>query len=60
MPSDAVVMTAIIAVAALEVVALCFGYDGAILAGAMAIIGGLGGYTVRVLAERRAHERKGV
>jgi len=60
MLSDAVVMTAIIAVAALNVVALCFGYDGVILAGAMAIIGGLGGYTVRTLAERRAYERKRV
>jgi len=60
MPSDAVIMTAIIAVAALEVVALCFGYNGTILAGALAIIGGLGGYSVRVLAERRAYERKRV
>ena len=37
-------MTAIVAIVALEVCALYMGYDGTILAGALAIIGGLGGY----------------
>jgi hypothetical protein len=47
MDSTTVTMTAIIAVGALGVVAIIFGIDGAILGGAMAIIGGLGGYSVR-------------
>jgi hypothetical protein len=47
MDSTTVTMTAIIAVGALGVVALVLGYDGAILGGTMAIIGGLGGYSVR-------------
>jgi len=44
-----VVMTAIVAIVALEVCAMYMGYDGTILAGALAIIGGLGGYVLRVV-----------
>ena len=56
----AVVMTAIICIAALEIVAMCFGYDGTILAGALALIGGLGGYltghTISAIRARKAWE----
>jgi len=55
MPSDTVIMTAIIAVAALEVVALCFGYNGTLLALAVAAIAGLGGYNLRIAVERVRH-----
>jgi mannitol-specific phosphotransferase system IIBC component len=47
-------MTAIIAVGALGVVGIVFGLDGVMLAGAMAIIGGLGGYVARIAVEARA------
>ena len=47
MDSTTVTMTAIIAVGALGVVGIVFGLDGVMLAGAMAIIGGLGGYVAR-------------
>jgi len=57
-----VVMTAIVAIVALEVCAMYMGYDGASLAGALAIISGLGGYltghmvcTVRM---RKAWDRR--
>jgi hypothetical protein len=38
---------AIICVTALEVIALCNGINGALLAGSIAIIAGLGGYEVK-------------
>jgi hypothetical protein len=57
-----VVMTAIIAIVALEVCAMYMGYDGTILAGALAIIGGLGGYltghTVCTIRARKAWDRR--
>jgi len=43
---------AIIGVVSLETVALNNGIDGAILAGALAIIGGLGGYQVKKIRDR--------
>lgn len=54
MDSTTVTMTAIIAVGALGVVGIVFGLDGVMLAGAMAIIGGLGGYVARIAVEARA------
>jgi hypothetical protein len=57
-----VIMTAIIAIAALEVCAMYMGYDGTILAGALALIGGLGGYltghTVCAIRIRKALDRR--
>jgi len=55
MPSDAVIMTAIIAVSALEIMALVYGYDGTLLALAVAAIAGLGGYNLRIAVERVRH-----
>jgi len=52
MPSDTVVMTAIITVAAMELVALCFGYDGTLLALSVGAVAGLGGYNLRIAVER--------
>lgn len=61
MESTTVTMTAIIAVGALGVVAIIYGVDGAILGGAMAIIGGLGGYSVReAVLQYRAVRRGGL
>jgi len=33
-------------ITAIEITALCLGYDGAILAGVIAAIAGIGGYTI--------------
>ena len=40
-------MVAILAVVALEIVALLMGHNGVILTGTLAIIAGLGGYEVK-------------
>ncbi|MBA7543143.1 hypothetical protein ES705_35470 [subsurface metagenome] len=46
-------IVAILVIAALEVIALAAGVNGTTLAGAMAIIGGIGGWTGRGLLKRK-------
>jgi len=43
---------AIVAVVAVEIVAMHHGLDGTILAGALTIIGGLGGYEIKKVVDR--------
>lgn len=50
-------IVAMIRIAGLEVLALLQGINGALLASGFALIGGLGGYEIKVLRERRKEKK---
>lgn len=51
-----ITLTAIVAIVALEMVALCKGINGVLLGGAITIIAGLGGYQVHNLRDKLKHK----
>lgn len=46
-------IVAIVAIAALEIVALCKGVDGVALSAAIGSIAGLGGYQIKAIIDKR-------
>jgi len=51
------VIIAMLCITALLVVALAQGIDGALLASGFTIIGGLGGYEIKVLSDKRKEKK---
>ncbi|MBA7554471.1 hypothetical protein ES705_47092 [subsurface metagenome] len=49
---------AILAIAALEIVAMTQGINGVLLAGSVAVIAGLGGWTAKKVKDTKSEKRK--
>ena len=50
-------IVAIIAIATLTLVALMMGYDGVAYASSVAVIGGLGGYGIKTVQDKRKEKK---